>query len=153
MTTKTMPVKQIKTWPLEKTDIHYDPASEQVLIKHEKFDAFVKYVQALEERLEAAEDACDLAEYRARKAGKTADLLQALADVVLEGTTAIRDWLSSGHTLQELSDKTSIPYATCHRIVHERFGTPSLEFGHLERMLSALSKGTYRRKRGPGTVF
>lgn len=142
MTTNTFPLKMTKTLPLEKGDIHYDPSSEEVSIKREKFDAFVKYVQTLEEKLEAAEDARDAAQYRARKAGKTADLLEALTEDVLAGTAAIRDWLSSpGHTLQELSERTGIPYATCHRIVNERLGTGGLEFGYLQRMLSSVSRG------------
>jgi CheY-like chemotaxis protein len=140
MTTKTAHLKTAKTFPLEKSDIQYDPASEEVSVKREKFDAFLKYVQGLEEKLEAAEDARDVAQYRARKAGKTADVLQALTEDVLRGTAAVRGWLGSGHTLQELSERTGIPYATCHRIVNERLGTPNLEIGHLERMVSAISR-------------
>jgi CheY-like chemotaxis protein len=141
MTTKASPFTTTKTFPLEKSDVQYNPTSEEVFMKREKFDAFVKYVQELEEKLEAAEDARDVAQYRAHKAGKTADVLQALTEDVLQGTEAVRDWLASGHTLQELSARTGIPYATCHRIVNERLGTPNVEIGHLEKMISAISSG------------
>jgi CheY-like chemotaxis protein len=147
MTTKTSALQATTTFPLEKSDIHYDPASDEVSIKRGKFEAFVGHVRGLEERLEAAEDARDVAQYRARKAGKTADVLQALTDDVLKGTAAVRNWLTAGHTLQELSERTKIPYATCHRIVNERFGTPNLEIGYLEKMISAVS-----RDRRPFTV-
>jgi CheY-like chemotaxis protein len=129
-----------KTFPLEKSDIQYDPSSEEVSLKREKFDALVKYIQGLEEKLEAAEDARDVAQYRARKAGKTADVLQVLTEDVVKGTAAVRDWLGSGHTLLELSERTGIPYATCHRIVSERLGTPNLEIGYLQKMVSAVSR-------------
>src|SRR5258708_39604617 len=106
-----------KKFPLEKSDIHYDASSEDVSMKREKFDAFVKYAQALEEKLEAAEDARDVANYRARKAGKTADVLQALTEDVLKGTAAVRTWLGEpSHTLLELSTRSGIPYATRHPI-------------------------------------
>jgi CheY-like chemotaxis protein len=140
-----------KTFPLDKSDIHYDPSSEDVSIKREKFDAFVKYVQALEEKLEAAEDERDVAKYRARKAGKTADVLQALTEDVVKGTAAVREWLGSpSHTLLELSTRTGIPYATCHRIVNERLGTPNIEIGHLKKMVLAVSRD--RRPFAPGVA-
>ncbi len=151
MTTKTSPSIMAKAFPLDKSDIHYNPSSEEVSMKREKFDAFVKYVQALEEKLEAAEDARDVAKYRARKAGKTADVLQALTEDVLRGTAAVREWLGSpSHTIQELSTRTGIPYATCHRIVNERLGTPNVEIGHLKKMVSAVSRD--RRPFAPGVA-
>lgn len=140
MMIKASPSMMTKTFPLEKKDIHYDPSSEEVSIKREKFDAFVRHVQTLEEKLEAAEDARDVAQYRARKAGKTADVLQALTEDVFKATAAVREWLHSHHTIQELSDRTEIPYATCHRIINERLGTPNMEVGYLQRMTSAVSR-------------
>ncbi len=120
-------------------------------MKREKFDAFVKYVQALEEKLEAAEDARDVATYRARKAGRTADVLQALTEDIGRGTKAVREWLDSpGHTILELSTRTGIPYATCHRIVNDRLGTPNVEIGHLKKMVSAVSRD--RRPFAPGAA-
>lgn len=140
MTTKASPHVATKIFPLEKGDIQYNPTSEEVSIKREKFDVFVKYVQELQEKLEAAEDARDVAQYRARKAGKTADVLEALTEDILQGTDAVREWLASGHTLQELSARTGIPYATCHRIVNERLGTPNVEIGYLQKMIAAVSR-------------
>ena len=128
-----------RKFPLEKSDIHYDPSSEEVSMKREKFDAFVKYVQGLQEKLETVEDAGDVATYRARKAEKTSDVLQALTEDVLEGTAAVRQWLESpNHTIRELSARTGISYATCHRIVNERLGTPNVGIGHLNKMVSAV---------------
>jgi CheY-like chemotaxis protein len=144
MTTKSSPFVTAREFPLEKGDIQYNPTSEEVSIKREKFDAFVKYVQELQDRLETAEDARDVAQYRARKEGKTADVLQALTEDIAESTAAVRSWLGSpGHTLQELSERTGIPYATCHRIINERLGTPNVEIGHLQRMVAAVSKGKF----------
>lgn len=143
-TTKASQFVAAKTFPLEKGDIQYNPTSEEVSIKREKFDVFVKYVQELQEKLEAAEDARDVAQYRARKEGKTADVLQALTEDVVESTAAVRSWLGSpGHTLQKLSERAGIPYATCHRIINERLGTPNVEIGHLQRMVAAVSKGKF----------
>ena len=142
MTTKPSAFVTAKAFPLDKSDIHYNPSSEEVSIRREKFDAFVKSVQELQEKLEAAEDARDVAQYRARKEGKTADVLQALTEDVAESTAAIRAWLNTpGHTLQQLSDRTGIPYATCHRIINERLGTPNVEIGHLQKFVAAVAKG------------
>jgi CheY-like chemotaxis protein len=131
----------MENFPIKKDDIRYDPSSQEVTLKREKFDAFVKYVRELEEKLEASEDARDVANYRARKAENTSDVFQALNEDVLEGTTAVREWLgSSRHTIRELSLRTKIPYATCHRIVNERLGTPNVEIGHLRKMISVVGK-------------
>lgn len=138
MSTTTAPVKAPQAFPLEKSDIHYDPAREEVSIPREKFDAFVHYVAGLQEKLEAAEDARDVAQYRAQKAGKTADVLECLIRDVQNARAAIREWLRAGKTVQELSDRTGIPYATCHRVVNERLGSEKLEIGHLQKMVAAI---------------
>jgi CheY-like chemotaxis protein len=147
MNKKAAPNTTKEMFPLDKRDLHYDPSSGEVSMKREKFDAFVKYTQGLLEQLEQAEDARDFALYRARKAGQTTDVLEALREHVDEATAAIRGWLQApGHSIQALSEKTEIPYATCHRIVNERLGTPKLEIGYLEEMVSGIAKGreTYR---------
>jgi CheY-like chemotaxis protein len=140
MITKTAPAKITQVFPLEKTDIHYDPSREEVTIPREKFDAFVRYVAGLQEKLEAAEDARDVARYRAQKAGKSADVLEGLIRNVQKASAAIREWLGAGNTLQELSDRSRIPYATCHRIVNERLGTEKVEIGHLQKLVAAISR-------------
>jgi CheY-like chemotaxis protein len=151
MKTQTSSFIMTKAFPLDKSEIHYNPSSEEVTIKREKFDGFVKYIQALEEKLEAAEDARDVAQYRARKAGKTGDVLQALTEDVLKGTAAVREWLRSpSHSIMDLSARTGIPYATCHRIVNERLGTPNVQIGHLKKMVSAVSRD--RRPFAPGVA-
>lgn len=132
-------------FPIQKSDVHYDPASQEVTLKREKFDALVKYAQGLLEKLEAAEDSRDLQRYRTRRAERTADVLQGLTEDVLQGTAAVREWLASPtHTISELSDRTGIPYATCHRIVNERLGTPNVEVGHLKKLVAAVSKRPVR---------
>jgi CheY-like chemotaxis protein len=138
-------------FPLDKRDLHYDPSSGEVSMKREKFDAFVKYTQGLLEQLEQTEDARDFALYRARKAGQTTDVLEALREHVDEATAAIRSWLQApGHTIQKLSEKTGIPYATCYRIVNERLGTSKLEIGYLETIISAVGKGRSPLPQGAG---
>lgn len=132
-------------FPIQKSDVHYDPASQEVTLKREKFDAFVKYTQGLLEKLEGAEDARDLQRYRTRRAERTADVLQALTEDVLRGTAAVREWLASPtHTISELSERTGIPYATCHRIVNERLGTPNVEIGHFKKLVAAVSNDRVR---------
>jgi polysaccharide deacetylase 2 family uncharacterized protein YibQ len=132
-------------FPIRKSDIHYDPTSQEVTLKREKFDALVSFAQDLLKQLEAVEDARDVQRYRGRKAQSTADVLQALTEDVLEGTAAVRDWLESpGHTISELSERTGIPYATCHRIVNERLGTPDVEIGQLKKFIAVASKGHSR---------
>jgi CheY-like chemotaxis protein len=128
-------------FPIQKSDVHYDPASGEVTLKREKFDAFVKYTQGLLEKIEGTEDVRDLQKYRTRRAERTADVLQALTEDVLKGTAAVREWLGSPtHTISELSVRTGIPYATCHRIVNERLGTPNVEIGHFKKLIAAVSK-------------
>jgi hypothetical protein len=132
-------------FPIRKSDIHYDPTSQEVTLKREKFDALVSFTQDLLKQLEAVEDARDAQRYRGRKAQSTADVLQALTEDVLQGTAAVREWLESpGHTIQELSQRTGIPYATCYRIVNERLGTPNVEIGQLENFISVVRKDRKR---------
>lgn len=141
MITKTAPVEVTADFPLRKEDIQYDPQREEVTVPRGKFDAFVRYVQALEEKLEAAEDERDVAEYRAQKAGKTADVLSLLIQNVEKATVAIRQWLEApGHSLMELAERSRIPYATAHRIVNERLGTPKIEMGYLQSMVAAVGR-------------
>lgn len=138
-------------FPLEKSDIHYDPTTEEVSLKRDKFDAFVKYAGGLLEELESAEDAADFADFQARKAEKTSNLLQALLEDVAHGTAAIRRWLDSpNHSIRELSEKTGIPYATCYRIVNERLGTQDVEIGELNKMIAVVLPSTQEMARAVG---
>jgi len=126
-------------FPLEKKDIHYDPSTQDVSMKREKFDAFVKYVEELQEKLESTKDAADFERFDARKAKDSSNLLRDLVEYVEEGTVAIREWLSSdGHSISELSRRTGISYATCHRIVTERLEGPSMGVGQLTEMVAAV---------------
>jgi ATP/maltotriose-dependent transcriptional regulator MalT len=131
----------LENWPIDKSDIHYDPASQEVTLQREKFDALVRYTQSLLEELEKSEDQRDLAQFRARKAEATANVLQALTEDVTQGTAAVRDWLASpSHSINELSERTGIPYATCHRVINERLGTPDMQIGQLHKILASIAK-------------
>jgi CheY-like chemotaxis protein len=59
-----------------------------------------------------------------------------------KASAAIREWLGApGHSLLELSERSGISYATCHRIVNERLGTQKIEIGHLQKMVAAIARG------------
>ena len=83
-----------KAFPLEKSDIRYDLTSEEVSIKREKFDAFVKYVQELQEKLEVAEDARDVSQYWARRRPPADRPARELARQLAQAIYAVHDWHS-----------------------------------------------------------
>jgi CheY-like chemotaxis protein len=130
-----------QNFPIQKSDVHYDASSDEVTLKRDKFEAFVKYAHELMDKLEEAEDAGDVQRYRTRRAEQTGNVLQALTEDVLQGTAAVRRWLElPEHTIRELSTRTGIPYATCHRIVNERLGTPNVEIGYFKKMVGVVLK-------------
>jgi CheY-like chemotaxis protein len=128
-----------KDYPLTKDDIHYDPDKQEVTLKREKFDALIGFVKEMLANTNAVEDERDIASYRARKAEATSSVFESLMEKVSEASGDVQAWLASPeHTILDLSQRTGIPYATCHRIVRERIGTPELEVGHLAKLAKAI---------------
>lgn len=104
-------------FPFAKKDLHYDPARKEVSLSVENFDALVKFMQELVDRVETAEDDAGVFRYRLKETQATAGVLAAAFELVKD---QLRDWLAASHTIRELATRTGIPYATCYRIVKER---------------------------------
>jgi len=128
----------MKTWkpPLDKKDVHYDAVRGEVSLKREKFDAMVQLIRDLLEETHQAENARDTALARRRRAETKANVLSAYADVMEEANQAIQSWVDE-NTIQELSRRTQIPYATCHRIIRERLPKGQVETGTVQKILKA----------------
>lgn len=105
--------------PLSKDDVQYDAAKGEVSLRREKFDQLMRFVQGLMAEAQEAEDARDTARARLRRARVETNIVTAYASVVAEAKQKVRQWLDE-NTIQELVNRTKIPYATCYRIVHER---------------------------------
>lgn len=132
---KTEVVKS-KELPLKKEDIHYDPASGEVSIKREKFDRLMQFLRDTLEQAQAAENARDTARSRQRRA-EAGSVVTAYADIVDEANRSVVAWLHQ-NPIQELSRRTGIPYATCHRIVNERLPKAQIEVETLGTILRAV---------------
>jgi len=145
-----------KDYPLTKDDIRYDPEKQEVTLKREKFDALIGFVKEMLAKTDAVEDERDIAGYRARKAEATSTVFEGLMEKVREVSGDVEAWLSAPqHTILDLSQRTGIPYATCHRIVTERIRTPEVEVGHLAKLAKAIEpdmvKKPGRRQRMTGS--
>jgi hypothetical protein len=126
-----------KKLPFESKDIHYDSVRGEVSLKREKFDNLIRFVQELLQESQEAENARDTARSRARRAETAAEVVTAYVDVVDKANKTIRNWVGK-NTIQELSRRSRIPYATCHRIVRERLQNAEVDVGTLEKMLQAV---------------
>lgn len=126
----------MKSWklPLEKKDIHYDPLRGEVSLKREKFDGMIQFIRDLMEETQRTENARDTAVARRRRADAKARVWSAYADVMEDANQAIRDWVND-NTIQELSRRAQIPYATCHRIIRERLSSGQVDVDTMKKML------------------
>src|SRR5215471_14488777 len=123
-------------FPFDKKDIHYDAAKKEVSLSVEKFDALVKFMQELVERMETAEENAGVFRYRMTEAQATAGVFSAALERVKD---ELRDWLSASHTIRELALRTGIPYATCYRIVKDRLEkNESVDSGDLQRIAAVV---------------
>ncbi len=134
-----------KGFPLEKSDIQYDPDKQEVTLKREKFDAMIEFMRALVEQVEAAEDQKDIESYRARRAEASADVLTSFLSLAKEAGECVERWVDSPeHSIRELSQRAGVPYATCHRIITERLKTDKIEIGRLAKLLKVVEADDVR---------
>jgi hypothetical protein len=128
-------------FPIEKSDITYDPEKQEVTLKREKFDALIEFVGSLLARLEDVEDQRDIESYRARRAEVSAGVMENLLREVDGAREAVHQWLNErGHSILELSKRAGIPYATCYRIIRERLATDDMEIGKLAKIVEVVDQ-------------
>ncbi|HKT46620.1 MAG TPA: helix-turn-helix transcriptional regulator [Candidatus Acidoferrales bacterium] len=129
-------------FPIEKEDIRW--GAKEVTMERGKFEALLHYLQDVSERLVQAEDELSFQRHDTRKAEKAADVFLGLSASLSETKQAIQKWLDDPkNSIQELSRRTGIPYATCHRIVTERLEDARIETGQLQKLAKAVA-GTAR---------
>lgn len=126
--------------PLKQSDVTYDPASRRVTLTPQKFDELIKFIQELLEQAQTAENARDTARSRQRRQEAAADVVTAYAQILEEANRNVEAWLSA-NSIQELSRRTKIPYASCHRIIRERLRSGEVEVGALGKILQAVQEG------------
>lgn len=126
-------------FPIEKSDIHW--GAEEVTMKRDKFEALIRYVQDVSQKLVQAEDELSFQRYDTRKAEKAADVFLGLSASLGETKEAVQKWLANPkHSIQELSRRTGIPYATCHRIITDRLADGRIETGQLKKLARAIGE-------------
>jgi predicted transcriptional regulator len=64
-------------------------------------------------------------------------VVTAYADFMEEANSGIQHWLEN-NTIQELSRRTGIPYASCYRIVRERLGSAQITVDTLGKILKVV---------------
>jgi Cro/C1-type HTH DNA-binding domain len=125
--------------PIEKSDIHW--GTDEVTMKRDKFEVLISYLQDVSERLVKAEDELSFQRYDTRKVKQEANVLLALSASLSETEEGIQRWLADPkNSIQELSRRTGIPYATCHRIVTERLADARIETGQLKKLAKAINE-------------
>ena len=137
-----------KQLPLKQNDVTYDSASRRVTLTPQKFDELMAFVQELLEERQMAENARDTARARQRRAETAADVVTAYAEIVEEAAQRVHRWLDE-NTIQELSRRSRIPYASCHRIVRERLRSGQVEVGTLEKILRVVNEDTAEMMQPP----
>lgn len=126
--------------PFDKKDVHYDASKGEVSLKREKFDELIRFVRDLLDQVQEAEDSRDTALSRQRRAEVAADLLTTYSHLTAEAGKCVQVWVEQ-NTIQELSRRSGIPYATCHRIVRERLQSGEVELGLLGKILKVVQTG------------
>jgi RNA polymerase sigma factor (sigma-70 family) len=127
-----------RDFPINKSDVHYNAATQEVTLPREKYDTLIGYVRDLVEQLSAADDEHDIAEYRERRAKASESVLQEMVSDVAElATKSVSRWLES-HSIRQLSERAGIPYATCYRIVNERLGASRVDMETLGKLAEAI---------------
>jgi|SRR5579863_9249613 len=141
-----------KQLPFEKSDVHYDATKGEVSLKREKFDELIRFVRDLLKQTQQAENERDTARSRQRRSAEAADVATAYADLVENANVGIRGWLQN-NTIQELSRRTGIPYASCHRIIRERLGSAQVSVDALGKILKVVGRTTEPRKEPVMSLF
>jgi CheY-like chemotaxis protein len=124
--------------PISKQDVQYNPDTQEVTLKREKFDALISFMRDLVERQQRADDLKDIAEYRVRKAESSDTVFSTIMKDLHLGWEIVDKWLKS-HSIKDLSERTGIPYATCYRIVTERRPTRKVSVDAFAKLVKAAS--------------
>jgi CheY-like chemotaxis protein len=141
-----------KPFPIGKDDVKYNAQSQEVSLKREKFDELIKYISELTAEAEEADHARAAAQYRQRRASASNTILEQVLLGLAAGSKAIREWVDE-HSIKKLSERTGIPYATCHRLVTERLGNSKLSIKDLVTMLSKVAERPARELAPLGSVI
>lgn len=128
--------------PFDKSDVHYDTSKGEVSLKREKFDELMRFVRDLLEETQEMENERDTARARQKRSAAAADQY---AELLQDASRNVERWLKS-NSIQELSRRTEIPYATCHRIVNERLNSAEVTVGNLGKILKAIGSSLTERK-------
>ena len=120
--------------PFDKSDVHYDTSKGEVSLKREKFDELMRFVRDLLEETQEMENERDTARARQKRSAAAADQY---AELLQDASRNVEQWVKS-NSIQELSRRTEIPYATCHRIVNERLSSAQVTVGNLSKILKAI---------------
>jgi hypothetical protein len=128
--------------PFDKSDVHYDASKGEVSLKREKFDELMRFVRDLLEETQETENERDTARARQKRSAAAADQY---AELLQDASRNVEQWLKS-NSIQELSRRTEIPYATCHRIVNERLNSAEVTVGNLGKILKAIGSSPTERK-------
>jgi hypothetical protein len=128
--------------PFDKSDVHYDASKGEVSLKREKFDELMRFVRDLLEETRETENERDTARARQKRSAALADQY---AELLQDASRSVERWLKS-NSIQELSRRTEIPYATCHRIVSERLNSAEVTVGNLGKILKAMGSSPAERR-------
>lgn len=126
-----------KTLPIQKTDIQYNSEAQEVTLKREKFDALMRYVRDAMKELDEAEEDREIAEYQRRRASASESIFKIIVDDLEFAYKAISGWVEE-HSIQELSTRSGVPYATCHRIVETRLKEGNVSMKQLQSLFAAI---------------
>src|SRR5579864_1212382 len=137
-----------KNLPIEKKDIQYNPHTQEVTLKREKFDELMGFVRDAMKELDEAEEAREIAEYRVRRSTSKENVYETIMDDLGLASNAITKWVDS-HSIQELSKRSGIPYATCQRIVDSRLKKERLSVRNFKSLLGAIKE---KIQQEPGKV-
>ena len=128
--------------PFDKSDVHYDASKGEVSLKREKFDELMRFVRDLLQETQETENERDTARARQKRSVAAADQY---AELLQDANRNVEHWLKS-NSIQELSRRTDIPYATCHRIVSERLSSAEVTVGNLGKILKAIGSSPGDRR-------
>lgn len=128
--------------PISKEDLHYNPETQEISVKRERFDRLMDFVRNLLDELEATQDAKAVADYHARRAKALGRICEVIVEDIEAGSKAISKWLED-HSIQELSKRSGVPYATCHRIINRQLATNSLSLSAFSKLLKAVEEEAF----------
>ena len=139
-----------ENFPIQADDVKYNAATQEVTLAREKFDQLIEFVRELIVQMEKAEDARDIAQYETDRseetltryeAGHAKGLLKGLEQDVQVGSKIIADWVKE-HSIVELSQRSGIPYTTCHRMINDRLERSRVELRDFFKLIQVAEDQT-----------